>query len=427
LSGCFDYEDLMQAPRPALQYQRLQEQIDALLADGYSYNHPLTGDHRNAILMADLNGDGVDEAVVFLRSGETESLLTVFFQGNGDFAPIPAIAENAEAVHSVSFGDLTNDGNLDIIVGWQVGSFRFLSVYTLEGDNLIELFSRPFTSYTVYDMEGSGTYALLLVQIDSERQIVEVVMSDNGELSVAGTAALSRGTEAVRRLRGTPLLDGRPGLLVTSQYRADDDSPPGEVTDIFTFREGALVNISVNMETGISDMLVRDREIPAEDINGDGILNLPRQIELPRHPETPDSNGEIFYEIRWNAYESGGLSIETARTYHSARNNWYILLPEQWPGQYTVRHHTANSEAVTTFSAYTHEGEWKDFLKIFFNPQPSANRPVVRGRTLLEEQNNLLVTAEIIPLREGPTQFEMSEQELKSIFKLIPAEWRGFQ
>jgi hypothetical protein len=242
----------------------------------------------------------------------------------------------------------------------------------------------------------------------------------DGELSVTGTASLSRGAEALRRTATSPLLCGRPGLLVTSQYQ----TVTGEITDVITFRDGALVNISANMETGVSELLVRLREIPAVDIDGDGVLDLPRQAELPPHPGDPTA--ETHYEIHWNAYESGGLSVETARTYHSPAHNWYILLPEQWPGRYTVLRETATAaQTVTTFSILTEANEPVDFLIIHFLSQPAGNRPPIRDRTVLAEQSNFLITAEIIPLRDGATQFSMSEQELKAMFHLIPADWRG--
>ncbi|MCL2002482.1 MAG: hypothetical protein FWG72_00565 [Oscillospiraceae bacterium] len=417
LSGCFDAENLMQAPRPAVQYQRLQGHIDALLANGYTYSAPLSGDHRQPVLMIDLTGNGDEEAVAFLRSSETEIALAVFIPRDGDFIALPLLSENAESVHSVAFHDLTGDGRLEIIVGWQVLPLRFISVYSLDDGGLTEIFTRPFSGQMVCDIEDSGTPALLLIQIDAET--VEMVSFRGGELAAACSAPLSRGAEAVRRLLSSPLLDGVPGFYVTSQYQ----TVTGEVTDVFSFRNGVLVNISVNMETGVSDLLVRHREIPAADVNGDGVFDLPRQVELESHPE--DFSGEIFYEIRWNSYESGGLSSETARTYHSTLHNWYILLPEQWPERYSVRRASTAAQTVTTFSVLTDEEDPADFLKIYFLSQPAADRPPVRGRTVLSEQSNQLVTAEIIPLRDGLTPFEMSEQELKAIFHLDLIEWRS--
>jgi hypothetical protein len=363
-----------------------------------------------------LAGNGLEDAVVFLR-GETDNLLAVFLQGDGEFIALPPVAENAESVHSVMFSDLNGDGKQEIIVGWQIQGLRSLSVYTLDTEGLAEIYRCFFSAFTVYDIEEAGTPALLVARMDAAEQVVEMVTDHGGELLPAGTAYLSAGAEAVQRIRTGPLLDGKPGLLIASRFPLDDQTT-GEVTDVLTFRDGNLVNISADMETGVSSVFVRHREFPAADIGNDGVLKLPRLTALPRHPDDSES-GDSFYEIRWIAYESGGISVETARTYHSVNNNWYILIPEHWPERYTVRRELVSAaQFVTIFSRFPEGGEPADFLRIYALPQSAAARPPVRDRTVLAEQDNLLITAEIIP-----EQFSLTEQELKAIFYLNPADW----
>jgi hypothetical protein len=425
LASCVGAEGLMQAPRAAVQYRNLQAQIDALLDSGYIYSAPVTGDHRQAVLTADLTGGGREDAVVFLR-GETENLLAVFLQGDGEFTPLPPVSENAESVHSVVFADLDGDGGQEIVVGWQAGPLSFVSVYALDESGLIEIFSRRFSGYTVYDIEDTGVPALLLIQADPAEQVVEMVSFRDGELVITDQAYLSRGAETVLRIRTGPLLDGRPGLFVASRFPFEEQTW-GEVTDVLTFRDGGLVNISANMETGISDALVRQVSHPAlaaADIDNDGVLDLPRMVELERHPED-ESGSDPFYEIRWTAYESGGLFTETARTYQSFIHNWYILLPEQWPEKYTVRREILSAaQSVTIFSNISEGPEPIDFLKIYYLTQSASARPPVRNRTVLVEQDNLLVTAEIIPMRDDLEHYNISEQELKTLFNMVPADWR---
>ncbi|MDR0324498.1 MAG: VCBS repeat-containing protein [Oscillospiraceae bacterium] len=423
LCGCVGAEGLMQAPRPATQYMDLQEQLDALLAAGYVYSAPTSGDHRQAVLMADLTGDGTEVAVVFLR-GETDNLLAVFLPSEGEFTALPPVAENVESVHSVVFSDLDGDGRQEIIVGWQVSGLRTISVYAVGSGGLTEIFTRRFSAYTVYDIEGTGVPSLLLIQVDSAEQVVEMVSTRDGDLGITGTAYLSRGAEAVLRIRTSPLLDGPPGLLVTSQYQTSS-----EVTDVLTFRDGGLVNISANLETGNSDASVRQREIYATDVNGDGVYDLPRMVELPRHPGE-DETSDPFYEIRWSSYYSSGLLEETARTYYSFANNWYILLPEQWPELYAVRRSQTSAQTVTqavnTFSILTEEGPI-DFLRIYHISYPAGSRPSAGNRTVLVEQDSLVMMAEAMPLEGDLSRFNVSEKELADgLFRLIPPDWRGF-
>ncbi|MCL1806260.1 MAG: hypothetical protein FWG31_00985 [Oscillospiraceae bacterium] len=422
LSGCFGSENLMQAPRPAVQYRNLQTQIDVLIADGYTYSAPVSGDNRQAVLTADLTGDGTEAAVVLMRN-ETENILAVFLSVDDEFIPVPPIYENVESVHSIVFCDMNGDGRQEIIVGWQVGSQRYISVYTLDENILTEIFTSPYSGYAIYDIEDNGIPALLLVKVDTSEQLVEMVTDRGGELAVASTAYLSPGAEAVRRIRTGPLLDKKPGLLITSQYQTGS----GEITDVIAFRDGGLVNISASIETGVSEMLVRNRELAAADIDDSGVYSLPRLVELPPYQGGEESSEDIFTETRWMAYDSVGYYKETARTYHSMNNTWYILLPEQWPQpeQYTVRRTLSSAPQKTTFSLLQEEGEPIDFLHIYYLNQPVNDRRSVRDRTVLAEYGNLFATAEIIPLPDEYAHYALSEAELKSIFKIIPADWRG--
>jgi hypothetical protein len=420
LSGCFGSEDLMRAPRPAVQYQRLEAQIDTLLAEDYIYSVPLSGENRSAVMMTDLTGDGTEDAVVLLRN-ETEHILAVFLSASGDFTPLPPVHENAESVHSIIFGDINGDGQQEIIIGWQVASLRFLSVYTIDEDSLVEVFTRRFSGFFLYDIEDTGIQSLLVVYTDPEESLAELVAERDGEYIVASSAPLSRGAEVMRRTRTGPLLDGKPALYVTSQYQP---VPGGVVTDVLTFHEGNLVNISVDLQTGVSIRLVREWEIFANDIDGDGVLDLPSPRELPRHPDAAAS--DPFFEIIWGAYYSTGFFEHTATAYHSFRDNWYLLLPEQWPERYTVRwDNISAAQSVTIFSLLPDDGEPIDFLRIYYNSQPSASRPPVRDRTILTEHDSFAVTAQLLPLRDGLEGHNITEEELKNLFHLIPADWRA--
>jgi hypothetical protein len=408
----------MRAPKPAVQLQRLQTQIDELLDDAYIYSAPVAGENRSAFLMTDLTGDGSEDAVVLMRS-ETEHCIAVFLSGEGEFIPLPLVSENAESIHSISFSDLNGDGRQEIIVGWQVAGLRYLYVYTVEENHLVQVFDRRFSGYVLFDIEESGTQSLLLIYTDADEAVVEMITGRDGEYRVASSAFLSRGADPLQRIRTGPLRDGKPALYIASRYNA---VPNSEVTDVIIFQEGNLVNISAALETGVSEHLVRQWEILADDITGNGVLDLPNPRELPAHPA---SSGDPFFEIQWGAYDSGGVFKNTAKTYHSFRDNWYLQLPGQWPERYTVRRDSVSAAlSATVFSVIPQSGDPIDFLKIYYNNQPASSRHPVRDRQILIEHDNFLISAEIFPLKDSLAVHNISEDELMSLFNIIPTDWR---
>ena len=66
-------EDLFTLPRIPDEYTGLNQQIEDLLANGYEYAPPTTGQNIQAVQMVDLNGDDVQEALVFSASPAMKS------------------------------------------------------------------------------------------------------------------------------------------------------------------------------------------------------------------------------------------------------------------------------------------------------------------------------------------------------------------
>ena len=68
LSGCLfrSGEELYALPRQPQELYELQKAIDALMTPGTVCLAPTAGANRQPIQLADLDGDGLDEAIVFL-------------------------------------------------------------------------------------------------------------------------------------------------------------------------------------------------------------------------------------------------------------------------------------------------------------------------------------------------------------------------
>ena len=89
LSGCtfFDssVEQLFTLPRMAEEYTGLSQQIDSLIDQGYEYASPSGGRNIQSVQMVDLEDDGIQEALVFLRRSSDEKPLKIMvFRLEGD-------------------------------------------------------------------------------------------------------------------------------------------------------------------------------------------------------------------------------------------------------------------------------------------------------------------------------------------------------
>ena len=73
LSGCAlsTVEEMYALPKRSKEFRELQAAIDTAMY-GMTFSSPQSGDNQQTVQMADLNGDGVEEYLVFAK-GATES------------------------------------------------------------------------------------------------------------------------------------------------------------------------------------------------------------------------------------------------------------------------------------------------------------------------------------------------------------------
>lgn len=420
-SGCVSPEDLFQPPRPAVIFEDLQAQIDSLLSGGQQRSAPTSGEYRQSIQLYDLTGDGIEEAVIFLKnSSEKQQTIIVYTVEGEKYYPLPPIVEAAESIHSVNYRDFDGDGNMEIVVGWKLESMLSVSVYTLSDNALVETLSRPYSGYLIHDMEKQYPAALVVINIDPQKDgVVEMYQAKDGEMALTGSARLSQEVESVVRMRAGKLSDGFPGIYITSKYQTNS-----EITDVIAYRGDSLVNVSTNMETAISDSLIVHNGMTFTDINADGVIDLPRPVVLPAHPEDPAA--DPYYDVRWYSYDSNGGSVMVSHTYHSLRNNWYLVLPDWWPERYTVRRGISTGPTLTIFSAWDEDMDPVDILSVYTVTRTAGDTSMINSRTVLYERTTLLVLGEIHTMPAHYARYQLNEDMLRQSFNMIQTDWRVY-
>ena len=146
LSGCtfFDssVEQLFTLPRMAEEYTGLSQQIDSLIDQGYEYASPSGGRNIQSVQMVDLEDDGIQEALVFLRRSSDEKPLKIMvFRLEGDtYRCFCTIESSGSAVDSVYYQDLNGDGQMmpdDDLYGLLGGNDVMAAFFYGSGSSLV--------------------------------------------------------------------------------------------------------------------------------------------------------------------------------------------------------------------------------------------------------------------------------------------------
>ena len=198
LTGCGfsddSVEELFTLPRMAEEYTGLTQELEALITQGYEYASPTGGRNIQSVQMADLDGDGQQEALAFFRMSSDEKPLKIFvFKIEGDsYARYCTIESSGTAIDSVYYQDLNGDGRRELIVGWRISAeVQTVAVYTVAREP-VALMSSGYTRFTIQDLNGDGIPSLLVLRTDADSQpVAEFYGWQDEQMGVAYRCVLS--------------------------------------------------------------------------------------------------------------------------------------------------------------------------------------------------------------------------------------------
>lgn len=412
LAGCrmdSTVEELFTLPRLPTEYTTLSRQLDQLLSEGYEYMAPTSGRNIQSLQMVDIDGDGQDEALAFFRLSNGEKPLKIYvFHSREDSYELASIIESSgTAIGSIYYEDLTGDGRKELIVGWKISAdVQTVTVYDMR-PGPVQLMQSNYTRLSFQELNGDGIPSLLLLRTNSDNQpVAEFCSWQDGSLSVSHRCALS---STMAELNQGSVVTGKLDQDTPAVFITGINSQGIAVTDILVWQEDAgLVNAALDRSTGLSAATAPYRQLTPQDINGDGITELPRPDSSVS--DTKQADGMVF----WEQYRPDGLAT-VERTYHCLSGGWYFILPEDWTGEVTALASDAGiGETQVTLSV---QGE--KALSICALTGENRERRALRGnRVVLKRRTGTIYAAETLS-----GIYSLDEETLRQNFNLIVHSW----
>ena len=425
LSGCFfrSPDELYALPQPSEDYQKLKAKIDEVSA-GAETAAPQSGRNTQAVQLVDLDGDGALEAVAFFQmSGEEKPLKIYIFKQmeNEEYEVTGVIEGEGTAINSIAYENLGGGVSKEIIVSWRISEkVHTLVACSLEDGGVTELMRTGYSRYLAMDIDQDNESEILVIQVDPAQinSRVELYDYDSGTMMLRSDAPLSAGAGELDSCRSGFLRDYVPALFVSSDY-----GESGLVTDLFICRDGKLENITRDPVTGQSSETIRlYTAVSLRDINGDNILELPQPMALPSYNQ--NLLADDFWTIRWRQYDSSGTAWPVFTTYHNVSDGWYLRLPDEWEGKFTIsRDDSVVGERSVIFSLLP-VGEGEEPVPFLVIYKLTGTNQVIRSQignrfTLLQE-DDAIYAAEFL---KGNWDCGLDESELAERFDLIRTEW----
>ena len=418
LSGCYlkTGEELYSLPQPPEDYLDLQNALSAVLDEGAEYAAPVSGANRQSVQLVDLNADGEKEAVAFFRgTGDRPLRLCIFQKADNAYQLCATIDGAGRAIDSVEYINIDGQPGLEIILGWQVSDSvaQYLGVYALDGWRVTELMSSSYSEYCTVDLDSDGQSELFLLKGDAEGRtgVAQLYRYDGSQMEKEPDVAMSVSVDNLRRLITGYMEPGVMAVFAASSYEQS-----GIVTDVFVLQDDLFYNASVSPDgSGLSAQTVRNYYIYADDIDSDGIIELPMPIQLPSR------EGEGFWAISWYNLTLEREQVPKRLSYHNYSAGWYLELPESWLDELTVYRTEGSAGWIYTFARWNGEEEEPTPL-MHISPISGSGARLSNGWFVLGTVSDVTYAALIPPEMEEWSE-GLSKEDLIDRFHVIRYDW----
>lgn len=428
LCGCMmsaSVDDLYALPQLPEEYKALSARLSEVLAMGGEYAPPVAGNNLSQVQMVDLDGDGVDEALAFFRFSSEERPLKIYiFRAieDDDYQQAAVIDGSGASIHSVRYEDMDGDGVREILVSWRVSAeVQSVSVYSVVDMDPVRLMSASYARYEAVDLDGDDDMELVVLRSDDLEAGLSMADyydwdSDKSTLELQSTARLSAPVAALQGMQIGALQEGETALFVTSRVTSADETSDA-ITDILMYRQQELANIVLSDVTGVSTEIFRylNNQLQPLDITGNGATDVPQPARLPS-----ESKETEYWKLYWHYYRTDGTNELEAVTYHNTTDRWYLIIPENWDGHFTVRQ-VNTSAAVHATEFYSVRGSTvrDKLLTVYtFTGTDREAQAAKAGRSILRLQGETIYAISYTDEYAG-WRYAIDEADLAERFRVI--------
>lgn len=418
LSGCAmqRVNQMYQLPKRSEDYSNLHSVINSAMA-GLAFCAPLSGENQQTVQMADLNGDGEQEYLVFTKgNSELPLRILVFSRVDDGFVHTDTIDSSGAAFDQVEYIQMDEKPGVEVVVGRQISDqlVRSVSVYTFSGGKAEKLISANYKKFIVADFNDDLLHELFVLRPnmgETDNGVAELYSLNAGIMERSNEASLSGPVEKLKRVIVGKLQDGKTALYVASTV-----GDTSLITDIYTVKDKVLVNLSQAGDSTTGIQTLRNYFIYADDIDKDSVLELPKLIPMiPLDTAAPAENCDM---ICWYALQSDGKTVDKLYTYYVSAGGWYIQFNETLAQRITARC-SGNIHAFYLWNN-EHTEATKLFTVYVLNGQNREEQSVLDGRFVLEKTNAVTYAAS---LEDAASDYFITQQSLIHNFNLIHHDW----
>ena len=199
-------EEMYALPRRSEEFNEMQSAIDTAMY-GMTYASPQSGENQQTVQMADLNGDGTDEILVFAKGASEKPLQILIFTQDeqGKVRTMETIGTNGLSFEQVEYMDFDDQPGSELVVGIRVGDQvqRSVAVYTFKNSDAELMLMTGYSKFVTCDLDRNGRAELMVLRPGAqESQYGTAVLYhfEDNQIERSAEMSLSESTDHIHRI-----------------------------------------------------------------------------------------------------------------------------------------------------------------------------------------------------------------------------------
>ncbi|MEG1426517.1 MAG: VCBS repeat-containing protein [Oscillospiraceae bacterium] len=343
LGGCsltgLDAQGLINPPKANAD----QQAIHALLKsdkEEINFVYPKNGDYRSAVIMHDFTGNGKDDALGFSAEPEGGVTLRFMIKGPEGWSTLASVKNPATQVDRVCFGDLTGDGQEEVVVGWGAPQSMTanICIYTYAGGRVKEYpLEHTYNELAITDLNEDKVDELFTATIFTKTEeedgkdknaIARIFTFSENKPELSLSCVLN---DTVVRYSGITFsgIDSHKKGVVLEGVMADNST----ITQILYLEEegkklaaplsGTMLQQKYNYFNRPSSIA-----ITSKDVDGDGIMEYPKLTVQPGYSMEGSLDSYCYY-VDWVKFDTVQLTHkEVKRQIFNFSENYVLEIPQ---------------------------------------------------------------------------------------------------
>ena len=408
LSGCIGFnpnaDTLMRPPQLSGDQREVYSLLVSSAGSDIKLRYPQRGEYRSAFVFYDIEGDGIEDAVVFYSAKNNDSIrLALLSKIDGRWKMKYDYSTPGIQVDSVAFS------NKKIFVGYAVPQKKdnILYCYTTGEGKMGVYFTESYSSYLLCDMEGDFVNELILLYKASTTGNAQLRMlqDEEGTFRVKDSVKLDATVTQYLNLLSGKLEDNSTAVYL------DGETEQGMInTQVIVLKNGKLSNPL--LEGGSIGETTRSQMILSRASEYSDAVEIPYLVAMPGYENV--TTVQKMYSTAWKQFT--GSSLKVVRTdYVSTVYGFALELPARWIGKVTAKYDYEASEIKFFRFDANIENDANEYLRIRVIDQSNINKKD-SGYAIVKSAGTTEYTA--LVTGNGSDSMTMSLSEVISKFSI---------